>query len=101
MKIAKIGLPTIHCESCVKVIELTLKALKGVGKRQYDVAGRSMEARFDENAIGAEEIVNAIKNDAGYEAVLESEEDSDDGEGGSEGIFHSNPPTVLRDIVGS
>lgn len=75
MKIAKIGLPTIHCESCVKVIEMTLKALRGVGERRYDVAGRSMEARFDEKTVSADEIVNAIKNDAGYEAVLEPDEE--------------------------
>lgn len=98
MKIAKIGLPTIHCESCVKVIELTLKALRGVGERRYDVAGRSMEARFDEKTVSANEIVNAIKNDAGYEAVLESEDDSGDD---SDGDSRADSPTALRDAVDS
>lgn len=78
MKVAKIALPTIHCESCVKLIEMTLKPMKGVTERKYDIAGRSAEMRFDETAISANEIVSAIKDDAGYEASLESEEDEED-----------------------
>ncbi len=90
MKIAKIALPTIHCESCVKLIEMTLKPNKAIVERKYDIPGRSAEMRFDEMAISANEIVNAIKNDAGYEASLESEEDEeDDSDGGSQ----ANSPT--------
>ncbi|MFB0964245.1 MAG: heavy-metal-associated domain-containing protein [Patescibacteria group bacterium] len=78
MKVAKIALPTIHCESCVKLIEMTLKPMKGVTERKYDIAGRSVEMRFDDRAVTANEIVEAIKNDAGYEASLESEENEED-----------------------
>lgn len=77
MKVAKIALPTIHCESCVKLIEMTLKPNKAIVERKYDIPGRSAEMRFDETEISANEIVSAIKDEAGYEAALESEEDSD------------------------
>ena len=96
MKVAKIALPTIHCESCVKLIEMTLKPMKGVTERKYDIDGRSAEIRFDGAAIGANEIVDAIKNEAGYEASLESEEDADDD---SDGGSRANSPTALRDVV--
>jgi copper chaperone CopZ len=78
MKVVKIALPTIHCESCVKLIEMTLKPKKGVVERKYDIPGRSAEIRFDESVITANEIVSAIKDDAGYEASLESEEDEEE-----------------------
>lgn len=98
MKVAKIALPTIHCESCVKLIEMTLKPNKAIVERKYDIPGRSAEMRFDETAVSADEIVSAIKDDAGYEASLESEEDEEDDLGGRSA---SNPPTALRDVVGS
>jgi Cu+-exporting ATPase len=96
MKVAKIALPTIHCESCVKLIEMTVKPMKGLGERKYDIDGRSAMMRFDEEAVSANEIVDAIKNDAGYEAVLESEEDEGDNpDGGSA----SNPPAAQIAIL--
>ncbi len=82
MKVAKIALPTIHCESCVKLIEMTLKPNKAIVERKYDIPGRSAEMRFDETAVSANEIVSAIKDEAGYEAALESEEDEEGDSGG-------------------
>lgn len=95
MKTVKISLPTIHCESCVKLIEITLKTVKGVNERKYDIPGRSAEIRFDESVVSANEIVDAIKNDAGYEAELEGKESDPDEDS------DSNPPAVLRNAVGS
>lgn len=98
MKVAKIALPTIHCESCVKLIEMTLKPNKGIVERKYDIPGRSAEMRFDETAVSANEIVSAIKDDAGYEASLESEENEEDDPSGDS---DSHSPTALRDVVES
>lgn len=100
MKKARIGLPTIHCESCVKVIDMTVKNLPGIQNKKYDVENRRLDVTFDGGTISAESIVKEINEDAGYEAVLESEEDEED-EPAAVGGSGSNPPTALRDVVGS
>ncbi len=77
MKKVTISLPTIHCESCTKLIGMTLKNIPGITKKTFDIEKKSLAVEFDASTSGAS-IVNAIVNDAGYEAILESEEDDDE-----------------------
>lgn len=77
MSKARISLPTIHCESCVKVINMTLKDLSWVKDKNFDIDKREASITYDKKMISANEIVSAIKDDAGYDASIISEEDED------------------------
>lgn len=77
MKKVHLNLPTIHCESCVKVIEMTLKGTPGIGQRNYDTENRRATVEFDGIVISGEKIADIIKNEAGYDAVVVSEEDEE------------------------
>lgn len=73
MKKALISLPTIHCESCTKLISMTLKTIPGIKNKTFDIEKRFLMVEFDDTTSG-KAIVDAIINDAEYEAKLESEE---------------------------
>ena len=77
MKKATISLPTIHCESCVKLIGMTLKTIPGIKNTTFDIDKKSLAVEFDDSTSG-QSIVDAIVQDAGYEAKLESEEDDEE-----------------------
>lgn len=77
MKKARISLPTIHCESCTKLIGITLKGIPGIKNRTFDIDKKSLVVEFDSSTSG-QAISEAIVSDAGYEARLESEEDTED-----------------------
>jgi copper chaperone CopZ len=71
---ATISLPTIHCESCTKLIGMTLKSIPGITKQTFDIDKKTLVIKFDASTSG-QAIINAIVNETGYEAKLESEED--------------------------
>lgn len=71
----RVSLPTIHCESCVKVINMTLKDLPWIGEKKFDIDGREVTLQYDTKATSSSKIVSAIKEDAGYEASIISVED--------------------------
>lgn len=74
MKKILISLPTIHCESCVKLIGMTLKNFPGIETKQFDLEKKELFLEVD-NVLSGEEIARAIREDAGYDAILKSEED--------------------------
>lgn len=74
MKKITISLPTIHCESCVKLIGMTLKNISGIESKEFDLEQRKLYLRTD-SSVSGEEIAKAIREDAEYEAILESEEE--------------------------
>ncbi len=76
MKTAHIRLPTIHCESCTKLIGMTLKNIPGIKNKIFDTDKKSLIVEFDSSTT-SQAIVDAIVSDAGYEATLESEEDTE------------------------
>lgn len=78
MKLIKIGLPTIHCGSCVKVITMTLNDISGITEIVIDVPKKEAHIRFDPELTSADAIISAIKDDAGYEATLLSEDKTED-----------------------
>lgn len=98
MKKARISLPTIHCESCVKLIGMTLKNIPGIKNTTFDIEKRSLVVEFDDS-ISGQSVVDAIANDAGYEAKLESEEDNIPLIRGTERVseteLQKTPPTPL------
>jgi copper chaperone CopZ len=73
MKKATISLPTIHCESCTKLIGMTLKNIPEITKHTFDIEKRILDIEFD-NSISVQSIIDAIVQDAGYEAKLIGEE---------------------------
>ena len=74
MKKILISLPTIHCESCIKLIGMTLKNLPGIEAKQFDLEKKELFLEVD-NTISGEEIARAIREDARYDAIVLSEED--------------------------
>lgn len=75
MKNLKLGLPGIHCESCVKMINMTLKWVKWI--EEYNIILDPKEAiiKYDEDIISSSEIDDLIKNEAWYETEIISDED--------------------------
>ena len=73
MKHITIGLPTIHCESCIKLIGMTLKTISGIESKQFDLEERKLSLETD-STVSGEAIARAIREDAEYEAIVESEE---------------------------
>lgn len=74
MKKATISLPTIHCESCTKLIGMTLKDIPGITKQTFDIEKKTLDVEFD-SSTSVDAIIEAIVEDAGYEAKREGEED--------------------------
>ncbi len=70
---AIISLPIIHCASCTKMISMTLKDIPGITSTVFDIEKKSLVVEFD-NMTSTQAIIDAIVNDAGYEAILESED---------------------------
>lgn len=75
MKNIIISLPTIHCESCVKLISMTLKNISGIQRYQFDLDKKELYLDLDDS-ISSEEIVHLIQQDTDYDAILLSEIDS-------------------------
>lgn len=74
MKKITISLPTIHCESCIKLIGMTLKNISGIESKAFDLEQRKLHLETDSDVSG-EAIAKAIREDAEYEAIVESEEE--------------------------
>ena len=97
MKNITISLPTIHCESCVKLINMTLKDIPGIREKRFDIENRKLYLETDVSLSG-ETVAKAIREDAEYEANLESEENqdewdsSDDDEASWSDSTQSHPP---------
>lgn len=71
----RVSLPTIHCESCVKVINMILKEMHGINEKKFDIDARELALDYDKKSISSKEIINAIKDDAWYEASIISDEE--------------------------
>ena len=76
MKKLTIGLPTIHCESCTKLIGMTLENIPGIQTKEFNIGKRELYLTIDATTSG-EAIVKAIREDAGYDASVMSEEDEE------------------------
>ena len=57
----------MHCKSCEKIIEDTVKELEGVGDIKISYATEIAEIEFDTSKTSSDTIVGAI-NEIGYEA---------------------------------
>ncbi|MDD2487156.1 MAG: heavy metal translocating P-type ATPase [Candidatus Gracilibacteria bacterium] len=78
MKKTRISLPSIHCQSCIKMIDMTLNNLAGINEKNFNLDKKEVILRYDEKIISSAEIASAIVTDAGYEAEVISEEDDGD-----------------------
>ena len=56
------------CASCVQTVEKATKKLPGVQESNVNLATEKLNISFDENAVSAQDIQNAV-NKAGYKAV--------------------------------
>lgn len=72
MKNINIKLPSIHCESCVKLIKMSLNWVEWIVDFSINLDNRLANISFDENKINTNKIVSLIKDDAWYDAILES-----------------------------
>jgi len=55
----------MSCAHCKAAVEGELKALPGIEKAKADVARGTVELRYDESKVGAENLESAIE-EAGY-----------------------------------
>lgn len=61
--------PSIHCSSCVMLLESLEEDLAAVKNVRVDLGRKTVEFEFDEDRINPEEIVEAIKQISGYEVI--------------------------------
>ena len=61
-----ISVPGISCGHCQTSIEQAVGDLAGVGAVAVDISARTVELSYDENAVGLDQIIQAIE-DVGYE----------------------------------
>ncbi|KKS13141.1 MAG: Copper-transporting P-type ATPase [Candidatus Daviesbacteria bacterium GW2011_GWB1_41_5] len=69
----------MHCASCVKVIEDTLKKTPGVEKSTVSLIDESANVTFDESAVSEEELISKIAN-VGYKMAVKEKLQSEDKE---------------------
>ncbi|MBQ3100805.1 MAG: heavy-metal-associated domain-containing protein [Clostridia bacterium] len=58
----KIDIDGMSCPHCVKRVQDTLNALKGVKKAKVDLASKSADVSYVESKISRDEIVNAVNH---------------------------------------
>lgn len=63
------------CASCVQTVEKATKKLPGVQESNVNLATEKLNISFDENAVSAQDIQNAV-NKAGYKALTDVEQKS-------------------------
>jgi copper chaperone len=61
-----ISVPSISCEHCQTSIEQAVGDLAGVEVVAVDIATRTVDISYDENAVALDRIIEAIE-DVGYE----------------------------------
>ncbi len=73
MKTVKLKIDGMHCASCVNRVEKNLNALEGVDEATVNIANDSAQVSFDEQKIGEQDLLDAVK-DSGYEGKLDQPE---------------------------
>lgn len=63
------SVPSMHCTSCVMLLEGLEDEIKGITCVEADYKKQQMKVEYDEAKITIEEIVEATKKE-GYEATL-------------------------------
>ena len=62
----------MHCASCVKLIEMSLKSVKGVKEANVNLATEKATVSFDPTLTDSTALINAVQ-DSGYQAKIETE----------------------------
>lgn len=70
-----LSLPGIHCESCVKLINISFNWIAWIEEKEINVDKREWFFIYDENLILSSKIIDIIKNDAWYDAIIISDEE--------------------------
>lgn len=61
------SIPDMHCDSCPKLIKLTLEDMPGVTSATASLQTKTAEVEFDDSKITVPQFIEAIK-EAGYTA---------------------------------
>lgn len=66
MNAKTLTVPGISCNHCKMSIEEAVSGLPGVDKVEVDIAARTVDLKFDEAAVGLDQIIDVIE-EVGYE----------------------------------
>lgn len=77
MKKIKLNISWMHCSSCSKLIESTLKKNKFITQSQVNFGNNKALIEFDETKINEDEIISLIDS-SGYKAQKEEEKQEDE-----------------------
>ncbi|HKY47164.1 MAG TPA: copper ion binding protein [Acidimicrobiia bacterium] len=66
MNAKTLTVPGISCDHCKMSIEEAVSGLPGVDKVEVDIAARTVDLKFDEAAVGLDQIIDVIE-EVGYE----------------------------------
>lgn len=67
------------CAACAKAVERAVKKLDGITEANVNLATEKLNVTYDDNVVGSENIINAVKK-AGYDAEVFREEKAVDKE---------------------
>ncbi len=95
MKKVEIDVGGMHCQSCVSLVERSLKKLDGVNDAVVNLATEKATVSFDESKLDHLKIVDAI-NKKGYKATLPKE---DAGSGGEKGRLKDEISLLKKKFV--
>lgn len=73
MKKIDVTIHGMHCNSCVKLIEMNLSDVDGVKKTAISLEGKNAVVEFDESKTSLKEIIKAINLAGEYTASIEKE----------------------------
>ena len=68
----KLKIDSMHCNSCVMLIEGDLEDLEGVKSARASLAKLECEVEFDEEQVNEQVIIETIKK-TGYQAQIKNE----------------------------
>lgn len=74
-KRVSLSLSGMHCSSCALIIEKSLGKVNGVSKAHVNFAAEKAVVTYDESAVKAETLVDAVKK-TGYSATIINEKDT-------------------------
>lgn len=71
MATMKMTIKGMHCQSCIKLIQMNFEDLNGIKNSSIDLKSGRAQVDFDEKLTSRKDIVESIKK-AGYSAELDN-----------------------------
>lgn len=61
-----LSIPQIHCSSCERLINLSLKKLSGIKQSSINLQTKTVNIQYDDKSISRDKIANHIQKETGF-----------------------------------